>query len=137
MLSIYFNLNLIFVILIVISSILVYYIYYLDKTKRPLPAILRRFLIYSKVIYKYCFSNFFFQYIKLELRDDYLLLNQKINQVLKLLCINIFFFIFFYLNIIKIKCSYLLEIMHFGLLKKIFTVNWVMNFINSFTNSNA
>jgi hypothetical protein len=41
MLSIYFNVNLIFVFICIISTTLVYLIYYCDKTKRHLPRILK------------------------------------------------------------------------------------------------
>jgi hypothetical protein len=51
MLSIYFNLNLIFIFLIIIGSTFVYSVYYLEKMKKPLPLILRRFLVYSKLMY--------------------------------------------------------------------------------------
>lgn len=42
MLSIYFNLNLIFVFLCIIMTTFIYVIYYFDKTKRPLPGFFRK-----------------------------------------------------------------------------------------------
>lgn len=42
LLSVYFNMNLIFIFVCVISSTVVYWIYFLGKTKRPLPEILKK-----------------------------------------------------------------------------------------------
>lgn len=42
MLSVYFNVNLVFIFVCVISSTVVYSIYFMGKTKRPLPKMLKR-----------------------------------------------------------------------------------------------
>jgi hypothetical protein len=59
-LSIYFNLNLIFVFICTIFTTAVYLIYYFDKTKRPMPWCLKKFILKSKLsVYKNVYEKLF------------------------------------------------------------------------------
>ena len=49
LLSVYFNLNLIFIFICVISSTLVYTIYYMGKTRRPLPKCLKKLIMQNRL----------------------------------------------------------------------------------------